>query len=214
MTRNRTPQRIARRAGTIAAFACLALAIVPAAGVAKAPVRFGAKLNSTVQPSNSLPGLTCNGPETPLVGCSMILNEAYGRPDGGELAPRNGTIKKIRLIAGGPGSIRLQIEKVNRATLFGTNEARAVWYGPQIHYQGQTEANFEDDNYRVESFPVDIPIKKGQQLGLRGQITSMIRCSSGGDNTLIYTPPLFLGGPFTAATNTDGCWLLMEAVIR
>lgn len=214
MTRNRTAQKIARRAGIIAAFACLALALVPAAGQAKAPVRFGAKLNPTVQPSNSLPGLTCNGPETPLVGCSMILNEAYGRPDGGELAPRNGTIKKIRLIAGGPGSIRLQIEKVNRATLFGAKEARAVWYGPQIHYQGQTEANFEDDNYRVESFPVDIPIKKGQQLGLRGQITSMIRCSSGGDNTLIYTPPLFLGGPFTAATNTDGCWLLMEAVIK
>ncbi len=214
MTRNRTAHKIARRAGIIAAFACLVLAIVPAAGQAKAPVRFGAKLNPTVQPSNSLPGLTCNGPETPLVGCSMILNEAYGRPDGGELAPRNGTIKKIRLIAGGPGSIRLQIEKVNRATLFGTKEARAVWYGPQIHYQGQTEANVEDDSYRVESFPVDIPIKKGQQLGLRGQITSMIRCSSGGDNTLIYTPPLFLGGPFTAATNTDGCWLLMEAVIR
>jgi len=214
MTRNRTAQKIARRAGIIAAFACLALAVVPATGMAKAPVRFGAKLNSTVQPSNSLPGLTCNGPETPLVGCTMILNEAYGRPGGGELAPRNGTIKKIRLIAGGPGSIRLQIEKVNRATLFGSKEAKAVWYGPQIHYQGQTEANFEDDSYRVESFPVDIPIKKGQQLGLRGQITSMIRCSSGGDNTLIYTPPLFLGGPFTAATNTDGCWLLMEAVIK
>jgi len=214
MTRNRTALKIARRAGVIAAFACLALAVVPAVGQAKAPVRFGAKLNPTVQPSNSMPGLTCNGPETPLVGCSMILNEAYGRPDGGELAPRSGTIKKIRLIAGGPGSIRLQIEKVNRATLFGTKEAKAVWYGPQIHYQGQTEANFEDDSYRVESFPVDIPIKKGQQLGLRGQITSMIRCSSGGDNTLIYTPPLFLGGPFTAATNTDGCWLLMEAVIK
>jgi len=214
MTRNRTAQKIARRAGLAAAFACLALAVVPAAGMAKAPVRFGSALNPTVQPSNSLPGLTCNGPETPLVGCTMILNEAYGRPDGGELAPRNGTIKKIRLIAGGPGSIRLQIEKVNRATLFGSKEARAVWYGPQIHYQGQTEANFEDDSYRVESFPVDIPIKKGQQLGLRGQITSMIRCSSGGDHTLIYTPPLFLGGPFTAATNTDGCWLLMEAVIK
>jgi hypothetical protein len=214
MTRNRTALKITRRAGIIAAFACLALAVVPATGMAKAPVRFGAKLNSTVQPSNSLPGLTCNGPETPLVGCTMILNEAYGRPDGGELAPRNGTIKRIRLIAGGPGSIRLQIEKVKRATLFGSKEARAVWYGPQIQYQGQTEANFEDDSYRVESFPVDIPIKKGEQLGLRGQITSMIRCSSGGDNTLIYTPPLFLGGYFTPASDTDGCWLLMEAVIR
>ncbi|HEV7399785.1 MAG TPA: hypothetical protein VGN84_05895 [Solirubrobacterales bacterium] len=214
MTRNLTAQKIARRTGLVAALASLALAVAPAASIASAPVKFGAMLNPTVQPSNSLPGLTCNGPETPLVGCTMILNEAYGRPDGGELAPKTGTIKKIRLIAGGPGSFRLQVAKVNRATVFGTNEARAVHYGPQIHYEGQTEANFEDDSYRVESFPVSIPVKKGQQLALRGQITSMIRCSSGGDHTLIYTPPLYLGGPFTQATNTDGCWLLMEAVIR
>jgi hypothetical protein len=214
MTRNNRAQKIARRAGLLAAVASLALAVTPAAGVAKAPVKFGAMLTPTVQPSNSLPGLTCNGPETPLVGCTMILNEAYGRPDGGELAPKTGTIRKIRLIAGGPGSFRLQVAKVDRTTVFGTNEARAVHYGPQIHYQGQAEANFEDDSYRIESFPVDIPVRKGQQLALRGQITSMIRCSSGGDHTLIYTPPLFLGGPFTAATNTDGCWLLMEAVIR
>jgi hypothetical protein len=214
MTRNPTAQKIARRSGLVAVLASLALAIAPAAGMASAPVKFGAMLNPTVQPSNSLPGLTCNGPETPLVGCTMILNEAYGRPDGGELAPKTGTIKKIRLIAGGPGSFRLQIAKVNRSTLFGTNDARAVWYGPQINYQGQTEANFEDDDYRVESFPVDMPVKKGQQLALRGQITSMIRCSSGGDHTLIHTPPLYLGGPFSPATNTDGCWLLMEAVIH
>jgi len=56
--------------------------------------------------------------------------------------------------------------------------------------------------------------QEGEQLALRGSITSMIRCSSGGDNTLIYTPPLYLGGYFTPASNTDGCWLLMEAVIK
>jgi len=28
----------------------------------------------------------------------------YGRPDGGEIAPKAGTIKKIRLIAGGPAA--------------------------------------------------------------------------------------------------------------
>ena len=72
----------------------------------------------------------------------------------------------------------------------------------------------EEGDYRVESFPVDMKIKKGEQLGIRGSITSMIRCSSGGDHTLIYTPPLFLGGYFTPASNTDGCWLLIEAVIK
>ncbi|MFL5900329.1 MAG: hypothetical protein ACJ75S_03950 [Solirubrobacterales bacterium] len=214
MTRRTTAQKIARHAGLLAALASLALMAAPAAGLASSPVKFGSKLNPTVQPSNSLPGLACNGPETPAVSCTMVQNEAYGRPDGGELAPKTGTIKKIRLIAGGPGSFKLQVAKVKRSTLHGTNEAKVLYSGPRISYQGQTELNFEDDSYRVESFRVNVPVKKGQQLALRGNIASMVRCSSGGDNTLIYTPPLFSGGAFAAATNTDGCWLLMEAVIR
>ena len=212
MTRKTTAQKIARRAGLLAALASVALTVAPAAG-AKAPVKFGSELNPTVQPSNSLPGLRCSQ-ESPSTACTMVLNEAYGRPDGGELAPRTGTIKRIRLIAGGPGSFRLQVAKVKRSTLFGTNEAKVVASGPRIAYQGQTEANFESSNYSVESFKVNVPVKKGQQLALRGNVTSMVRCSSGGDNTLIYTPPLFAGGPFAPASDTDGCWLLMEAVIR
>ncbi len=209
MTRNRTAQKIARRAGLIAALACLALAAVPVAGQAKAPVRFGAKLNSTVQPSNSLPGLTCNGPETALEPCTMVLNDAYGRPNGGEIAPKTGTIKKIRLIAGGPGSFRLMAVKHINGT-----DALAKRYGQRIVYRGQSESAEEEGDYNVESFPVDMKIKKGEQLGIRGSITSMIRCSSGGPNTLIYTPPLFLGGRFTPASRTDGCWMLMEALIK
>lgn len=192
-----------------AAIAVIAMTITPATGMA-APVKFGSKLNPTVQPSNSLPGLKCSqevaGP------CTFVQQEAYGRPDGGELAPKTGTIKKIRLIAGGPGSFKLQIAKVKRSTLFGTNEAKVVASGPRISYQGQTEANFEDSSYRVETFDVDVPVKKGQQLALKGNVTSMVRCSSGGPNTLIYTPPL--GSAFRPATETDGCWILMEAVIR
>ena len=192
-----------------AAIAVIAMTIVPATSMA-APVKFGSKLNPTVQPSNSLPGLKCSqdapGP------CTFVQQEAYGRPDGGELAPKTGTIKKIRLIAGGPGSFKLQIAKVKRSTLFGTNEAKVVYNGPRISYQGQTEANDESGSYRVETFNVDVPVKKGQQLALKGNITSMIRCSSGGDNTLVYTPTL--GSAFRPATSTDGCWILMEAVIR
>lgn len=191
------------------AIAVIAMTIVPATALA-APAKFGSKLDPTVQPSNSLPGLKCSQ-EAPGP-CTMIQNEAYGRPDGSELAPKTGTIKKIRLIAGGPGSFKLQIAKVKRSTLFGTNEAKVVYNGPRISYQGQTEANFESSNYRVETFNVNVPVKKGQQLALKGNITSMVRCSSGGDNTLIYTPPL--GSSFRPATETDGCWILMEAVIR
>jgi hypothetical protein len=202
-------RKLVARAGILAAIAAVAMMIAPALGAA-APVKFGSKLNPTVQPSNSLPGLKCSQ-EAPGP-CTMVQNEAYGRPDGGELAPKTGTIKKIRLIAGGPGSFKLQIAKVKRSTLFGTNEAKVVYNGPRINYQGQTEANFEDSSYRVETFNVDVPVKKGQQLALKGNLTSMVRCSSGGPNTLIYTPPL--GSSFRPATNTDGCWILMEAVIR
>ncbi|HEV7770198.1 MAG TPA: hypothetical protein VGO66_06005 [Solirubrobacterales bacterium] len=213
MTRtDTTARKLARFSGLAAAVASLALMVAPASGMA-APVKFGAELDPTVQPSNSLPGLMCDQ-QAPGTACTMIQNEAYGRPDGGELAPKTGTIKKIRLIAGGPGSFRLQVAKVKRSTLHGTNEAKVVANGPRISYQGQTDASFESDSYTVESFNVNVPVKKGQQLALRGNITSMIRCSSGGDNTLIYTPPLLSGGSFRPATGDDGCWILMEAVIK
>jgi hypothetical protein len=203
--------RLAVIAATVAS---LALMVAPATGLAKAPVRFGAKLDPTVQPSNSLPGLPCD--QQSLVPCTMVQNEAYGRPDGGELAPRSGTIRKIRLIAGGPGTFRLQIAKVKRSTLFGSNEARVVANGQLIHYQGQSEANWESDSYRMETFDVNVPVKKGQQLAMHtnGVPMSAIRCSSGGDNTLIYRGGLKLNAPFTPATETDGCWILIEAVIR
>jgi hypothetical protein len=211
---NRTaPTKTRKFAGLAAALATVALMVAPAAGMASAPVKFGAKLSPTVQPSNSLPGLMCEH-QTPGATCTMIQNEAYGRPDGGELAPKTGTIKKIRLIAGGPGSFKLQIAKVQRSTLFATNKAKVVSNGPRISYTGQTEANEESGSYKVESFNVNVPVQKGQQLALRGNITSMIRCSSGGDNTLIYTPPLMTGSPFAPATSTDGCWILIEAVIK
>ena len=214
MTPTSTAQKIARRTGLLAAAASLALMVAPASGLAAAPVKFGAKLDPTVQPSNSLPGLPCN--QESLVACTMVQNEAYGRPDGGELAPRSGTIKKIRLIAGGPGTFRLQVAKVKRSTLFGSNEAKVVANGQKIRYQGQTEANWESDSYRIETFDVNVPVKKGQQLAMHtnGTPMSAIRCSSGGDNTLIYQGGLKLRQPFKPATDTDGCWILMEAVIR
>lgn len=213
MTRNRTAPKIARRAGIAAALATVAMMAAPAAGIAAPPVKFGSELNPTVQPSNSLPAHPCDqlNPGSP---CTMVQNEAYGRPDTGQLAPRTGTIKRIRVIAGGPGSFRLQVAKVKQSTLNGTNEAKVAANGPKISYRGQDQSNWDDDSYRVESFKVNVPVKKGQQLALRGNYTSMVRCSSGGDNTLIYQPSLLKGGGFTPASDTDGCWLLMEAVIR
>jgi hypothetical protein len=207
MTRTSTAQKIARRGALLAAVVSLAL-VVPAAALAAAPVKFGAKLDPTVQPSNSLPAHPCTQ-ESPGSPCTMVQNDAYGRA-GFERAPKTGTIKRIRVIAGGPGSFRLQIVKVKQ----GTEEAKVLRSGPRIAYTGQSDANWDNDDYKVETFKVDVPVQKGQQLALSGNYTSMVRCSSGGPNTLIYQPPLAPGGPFAPATDTDGCWLLIEAVIR
>lgn len=200
-----TTAKLARRAGILAALASVAMMVAPAAGMGAAPVKFGSELNPTVQPSNSVPGLSC-----PLPGaCTMVQNEAYGRPDGGHLAPKTGTIKRIRVIAGAAGSFRPQI-----ATVRPDEKAKVTYTGPKLSYEGQTEANYDNSSYRVETFKVNIPVKKGQQLALRGNITSMVRCSSGGPNTLLYSPALRVGAPFQTATDSDGCWILMEAVIR
>jgi len=201
------PKKIARWASLAAAAASLALMVAPATGLAKAPVKFGAKLNPTVQPSNSMPAHPCTQ-EAAGQYCTMIENDAYGRP-GVERAPKSGRIRVIRVVAGGPGSFRPQIAKVRA-----DNQAKVLRTGPKLSYQGQDEANWESDNYNVEKFKVNIPVRKGQQLALLGNYTSMVRCSSGGDNTLIYQPFLRPRNPFQPTTDTDGCWILMEAVIR
>jgi hypothetical protein len=209
--------KIARRTGIVLALAAFVAAMIaPASSLASSPVRFGSKLNPTVQPSNSLPGLACNGFEGFTGACTMVQNEAYGRPNGGELAPKTGTIKRIRVIAGGPGSFRPQVVTVHHSssTLLGATKAKATYTGPLLHYTGQTEANWESDHYKVEAFKVNIPVKKGQQLALRGKTTSMIRCSSGGHNILAFSPALTPRSGFQGATDADGCWILMEAVVR
>lgn len=213
MTRNapRTT-KLARRLGFVLALAAFVAAMVaPAAGMAAAPVKFGSKLNPTVQPSNGSPGIQCmTGP------CTMVQNEAYGRPDGGELAPKTGTIKQIRIIAADAGSFRPQIATVKHttSTTLGDTKAKVTYTGPKLSFTGQTEANDEASKYKVETFNVNIPVKKGQQLALRGNVASMVRCSSGGHNTLLFTPALAKGGALQGATDSNGCWILMEAVIR
>ena len=188
--------KFARRAGLLFALAGLVAAMVaPAQGFAAAPVKFGAEAEPDGPAFELAARHDCCGAAMPGAPCTMVQNEAYGRPDGGEFAPKTGTIKQIRIIAGGPGSFRPQIATVKHSTstTLGATKAKVTYTGPKLSYTGQTEANYENDSYKVESFDVNIPVKKGQQLALRGNISSMIRCSSGGHNTLIFSPALRTG---------------------
>jgi hypothetical protein len=189
-----------------AAFAVAAA--LPAAG-AGATFKFGSKLDSTVQPSNAESPHACNEAH-PSWRCTWVMNEAYGRPNGGHKAQKRGTIKRIRLVAGAPGSFRLQIVRAH-ATAGGGFEGRAVRNGPIIRYQGQPDP---DEPFLVETFRVNVKIRKGERLAIRARKTSILRCSSGGDNTLLFHPPLVPGGSLVSNTDTDGCWMLLEAVVR
>ena len=190
-----------------AALATGALLLVPAQGIAS--TSFGAKLSPDVQPSNASSAHPC----TPTEGqpCTRISMEGYGRPEL-PMAPRKGTIKKIKLIAGEAGSFRFQLAKVRP----GSKQAKIVRNGPRISYQGQAygEDGIDPDSYRVETFKLNVPVKKGEYLAIKSTSTSMLRCSSGGPNQLLFQPPLALGSPFRTADDTDGCWLLLEAVIK
>lgn len=185
--------------------------LIPTQAEAAQKVRFGSKLDPTVQPSNSVPSHECD-PMNPGTECTFVMNEAYGRPDGGELAPVKGRLRKIRVIAGEEGTFKLQLTKAKMVN--GTWKARVKAEGPTIHVTGQEDANWDTDTYKVEVFKVNLPIKKGWRLSMKATSTSAVRCSSGGDNTLIFTPPLVLGGLFQDSSSDDGCWPLIEGVIR
>jgi hypothetical protein len=182
-----------------------ALAAAPAADA----VRFGAKLDSTVQPSNAETAHPCDQ-AYPNYRCTWVMNEAYGRPERGHRASWRGTIKRIRLIAGEAGQFRLQIVRVRR-TASGGFEAKAIRNGRIIRYDGQPDP---DEPYVVEVFRVNIPIRRGQRLAIRTRETSTLRCSSGGSNTLLFHPPLRVGAGYRDSTGDEGCWLLLEAVVR
>jgi hypothetical protein len=201
-------QRITRpgtRLRLLVAVAAIAgFMVVPATG--QAAFKFGSKLTSEVQPSNAGSGHYCvdsnHGQK-----CTWVMNEAYGRPNGGEKSPKNGTITKIRLIAQVGGSFQLQIVQAKKA---GDDwKAKVVRKGPIIHFDGQPDP---DEPYLVESFNVHLAIKKGQRLAIKTNRTSLLRCSSGGDNTLLYKPPLVGGQAFRKNTDDSGCWMLIEAV--
>lgn len=184
----------------------LAVAVLsaPAAGA----TRFGARLDPDTQPSNAEGGVQCLD-NNPSAMCSWVLRDAYQREADGENgheAPQDGTIRAVRLISCIRGSFVLQIARVDPAT----GKVRAVRTGPLINYVADPE-RCEGEQYRVQTYRVNVPVKKGDHLAVVAPKVGFMRCSSGGDNTLVFARPLADLGGFRAATEGEGCWLLLEA---
>jgi hypothetical protein len=176
----------------------------------KAPASFGAKLNSHSQPSNAFDGQPC---EPKTVTCTRVMTEAYRRPDPetDQVAPKNGTIGKIKIVAGVPGVFRLELAKAN----VGKKKVKLVAVGPVIHYKGQgTGGEDPGPPYTVETFKVNLPVKKGEFLVVQAKKISFEYCSGGGENQLTFEPPLALGTGYHHTNRVDGCLMLLEAIYK
>jgi hypothetical protein len=183
-----------------------------AAGGAKKTVRvtFGAKLTSHSQPSNAFDGQPC---EPATVACTRVMTEAYRRPDPetDQVAPKDGTIGKIMIVAGEPGTFRLELAKAK----VDQDKAKLVAVGPVIHYAGQGTG--DEDNgppYTVETFHVNMPVNAGDFLAVQAKKISFEYCSGGGDNQLTFEPPLALDTGYHHSDHPDGCLMLLEAVYK
>lgn len=185
-------------------------ALIPTQASA-AKVKFGAALNSTVKPMHSPTPLRCDWFDltTP---CSFVQNVALGREAGGEVAPASGTLKKVRVIAGAPGTFTLQL--VKNKVIDGVNQARVKATGPTLTYHGQTESNWDYDTYTTETFLVNMPIKAGWRLAMKAPSSSAMQCPGPGSQTIVYRPALVAGEGFRPAIGTMPCYPLIEGVIQ
>ena len=177
------------------------------AATATTPTFFGAKLTTQSQPSNAENGQSCdeNGGISHGSTCTWVAITAF--ENGSHFtAPRTGTVKHVKLVSCVAGKFRLQLANADP----GTQEAQIVAQGPEITYAGQSPCGGAGGNhYVVQSFPVNLPVTKGDYIAIKAKTTGTLSCS-GGDGFLLYGPPLPVGGPLKKSHSGASCDLLVQ----
>jgi hypothetical protein len=193
----------------------VAVGVIGVSTASAATTKFGAKLTSNTQPSNAT-NATCADADPTLSGVNPCTRVAttfadVGAINGAIKAPKTGYVKKIKLIAQKPGAMVpfvVALKNINTQTYFAKGKATAK--GPKINYVSSVQPT----SYKVQSFAVNIPVQKGEYLGIKAKRTSMLRCNSGGGKQLLFQPPLKLGDPFDGSDGRDDCVLLIQAVMQ
>jgi len=203
--------RIRRSVRIIGVLAAMVLIIGQATMVdASNPVRWGSKLTSTVQPQNY--DRSCdpdiNAPN-PLF--TWMFRHVYHRT-GGETAPKDGYIDKVRLIACSPGSFYLQFGKVREDPSHpGEYQAKIRTTSSKVSFLGDSDGCGVSGHYDVETIDIhDIKVYKGEYFGIKAKYPKALRCNSGSPNVLEFVPPLANGSSYTDPNDTNGCDPLIE----
>jgi hypothetical protein len=202
--------RTVRLVSAVAALA--ALLLIPAVGHAKT-YTFGTRLDH--EPSNSSPAHNCkeDGSDDATPACTRVAIDMGDAVPGGLTAPRNGTIVAFRVRAGAPGDLTFRLVRLKDLGFdpslgdfagFG----KGTGTGPAVHVEGR---GFDETN-PVEEFPAHLKVHKGDYLAIDSTATSVLYCSGGGNNQLIFSPAL--GSAFSISTQSEGCDLLVQAVMK
>ena len=84
-----------------------------------------------------------------------------------------------------------------------SGQAKLVEKGPTLHPVGTGS---------VESFPVHLSVKKGEELAVNTESNTAEYCSDGTPGQLLFDPPV--RSRFTSSAGVDGCLMLIQAVVK
>jgi hypothetical protein len=196
--------------GLAAVTAIAGLLAVPVAGQAK--TKFGADLTnndgSVEQPTTEK---NCQQDANPLDStkkCDRIAVSYGSAINDNFKAPKNGTIDKLKLVALHKGSFKFELGDVKNLN-GDTGKGKITDHGDKIAYK----SSIDGPDYKIQTFNVNQPVKKGDYLAIKSRKTSMLQCNSGSTRQLLFQPTLPVGGPFES---NDGhrstCTLLLQAV--
>ena len=179
----------------------------PGSAATATPTFFGAKLTTHSQPSNAQNGQACDENHGIPHGstCTWVAITAF--ENGSHFtAPKTGTVEHVKLVSCVAGKFRLQLANANPST----QQAQVVAQGPEITYAGQSPCGGAGgEHYIVQSFPVSLPVTKGDYIAIVAKSTGTLSCS-GGDGFLLYAPPLPVGGPLKKSQAGASCDLLVQ----
>jgi hypothetical protein len=187
----------------VVALALVGLGLQAGSAAAAPQTFFGAHLTTHSQPSNAEGGQSCdqNHGIPKHSTCTWVAIEAFEN-GGHEQAPTTGTILHVNLISCVAGSFTLQLAHANP----NKHTAQIVTDGPVITYAGQQKCR---NKFVIQSFPVNLPVVKGDFMAIVTDSTGALHCS-GGSGLLLYAPPLPTGGPSTKTKSSSSCDLLVQ----
>jgi hypothetical protein len=199
------------RIAVAAVLASAGLMVVPATSSgAVTKFKFGAKLNR--EPDNSSPAHSCQQDAGGDISgaCTRVLVSSETGLIGGNLSsPHDGTLTRFKVRAGAPSAVRFELVRLkNLSSNNGSAQGKARTKSKVFQIQGH---GFDATN-QIETFKVNMKVKKGDYVAILSSKTAALRCTSGSNRQLLFFPPLQPGDPFQSSDVAGNCTLMVQAV--